>query len=260
MRRIGRWLVEYPLFIGFLLLCVAVYLAGAYGPAEPNPNNPDTVFDVLHVVYVLLAVVNTGALFLHLRGGLGGANLFNYFMMGLPQAGAIAFIAENMRPANASLFALLWLVYNFAIGTFILLSEVLVGCRMGLSLTRRRKNWVKEIEYFYLLLGGTSIVAGMSKLPNVNYHMDWLNIAAPLVLTFAVVVRLIKTRAEIAGWNTVRFYKNKPWYLRWLWELRRLSKQKIDWHAYFLERSTIKQANRPPVTPMSVGPESNEAD
>jgi hypothetical protein len=205
MRRIRRWLDEYPLLVLFLLGCGAFWLGSIprHEPAKVEFN--DETFQRIHWLYAVLVGLNTGVLIAHFRRRIGKWGLALYFLLGVPQFGVVLFLAEGLLSASVTLLSLLELVYIFGSAVFILLSEILVQLKLGLYLTRKRNEWVKEIEYAYLLLGGTSIIAGMNKLPNVM-QVKGLEIVAALVLTFAIVLRLIKTRAEIGKWNTLQFY------------------------------------------------------
>jgi len=199
------WVEEYPLLILFLLLCFAFWLWSIPKVQSAEFEFNDETFVQIHWVYGGLVGLNTVALIAHFRRWIGKWGLAFYFLMGIPQGGALLFVIEGLRPANVTLTSLLELVYIFGSATFILLCELLVQLKLGLYLTRKRTEWVKEIEYVYLLLGGASIVAGMNKLPNV-VQIKGLEVIGSLVLTFAIVLRLIKTRAEIGKWNTLAFY------------------------------------------------------
>jgi hypothetical protein len=52
-----------------------------------------------------------------------------------------------------------------------------------------------------LSLGSAGIIASVNRLPFVTGKIDSADLFAPLLLTTAVVIRFIKTRAEIGGWN-----------------------------------------------------------
>jgi hypothetical protein len=79
------------------------------------------------------------------------------------------------------------------------------GLRFGgwaARLTEKRgAKWIKELDYVYLGLGSLGIVGSISRLPAVGGHYTRLDLLGPIVLTTALVVRLVKTRAEIDGWN-----------------------------------------------------------
>jgi hypothetical protein len=70
------------------------------------------------------------------------------------------------------------------------------------SLTKLRgEKWVKEMDYFYLLIGAAGILMSVSRLEIISDRFSGLEILGPLVVTTALVIRLIKTRAEIGRWN-----------------------------------------------------------
>jgi hypothetical protein len=69
-------------------------------------------------------------------------------------------------------------------------------------LTRKRgENWTKEIDYLYLGIGSLGIVFSINRIDIVIGRFQGTDIIAPLLLTTAVVFRVIKTRAEIGGWS-----------------------------------------------------------
>jgi hypothetical protein len=204
-------------------ILVIIFVAGwvaFFGSAVPSANmvsaldDPNLAFDPsVHWFYLSWAALNFIMLLVHLARWLGGWLLTVYFSIGLFIG--MLFLGL-MRPQNVSFLTLLALAFNFGTTCLVLLSEMIVPMRFGVLLTRWWKNWVKEIEYVYVIMGGTGILAGMNKMPNVVGQVKWLNAASPLILTFAIVIKLIKTRAEVAGWNTQEFYKNQRKYdLSW---------------------------------------------
>ena len=61
------------------------------------------------------------------------------------------------------------------------------------------------MDYFYLTIGSTGVLASLNRIYFVTGRIKTTDMLAPLVLTCAVVIRFIKTRAEIAGWNKPDF-------------------------------------------------------
>jgi hypothetical protein len=53
----------------------------------------------------------------------------------------------------------------------------------------------------YLTIGAAGILASLNRIEFLTGRFEGVDIIAPLVLTTAVVIRFIKTRAEIGGWN-----------------------------------------------------------
>ena len=82
----------------------------------------------------------------------------------------------------------------------MLLSDVLLWRRK--TLTAWKKDWPKYIDYIYLGIGSVGILAALNRLDFVTDKYTNADVLAPLLLTAAVVFRLIKTRAEIGGWNS----------------------------------------------------------
>jgi hypothetical protein len=76
--------------------------------------------------------------------------------------------------------------------------------RKGLAayLTHKRgSKWIKEMDYVYLTLGAVGVVGSLNRTDLAGGHYTQLDLLGPLVLTTAIVIRLVKTRADIAGWN-----------------------------------------------------------
>lgn len=76
--------------------------------------------------------------------------------------------------------------------------------RFGLAayLTRKRgEKWIKELDYIYLGLGALGLLGSINRLNFGSEHYTRADIVGPIVVATALVVRLIKTRAEIGGWN-----------------------------------------------------------
>jgi hypothetical protein len=68
-------------------------------------------------------------------------------------------------------------------------------------LTRKRgPKWVKELDYVYLGLGAVGLFASLSKVEGVTGGCKKWDVLGPLIWATALVVRLLKTRAEIEGW------------------------------------------------------------
>jgi hypothetical protein len=111
--------------------------------------------------------------------------------------GFVAFYLENSAPIGVVLLFLI--VYS--VGLYIVLCDVLL---YGLAkwLTKKRgEKWVKELDYFYLMLGAVGIVGSLNKIEFITGRYSKYDIIAPLILATAVVIRFIRTRAEIGGWN-----------------------------------------------------------
>jgi hypothetical protein len=96
-------------------------------------------------------------------------------------------------------FAGQMLVYGMVLYVFI--GESLLW-GIAARLTRwRGEKWVKELDYIYLLLGAVGILGSVNRLEFVAGRFSRADLFGPLILTTAIVIRLIKTRADIGGWN-----------------------------------------------------------
>lgn len=93
---------------------------------------------------------------------------------------------------------------SYSIALFVALSELLMN-GVAAWLTRKRgANWTKEIDYVYLIIGAIGLIATVGQLPNVANKVSTPAAFGPFVVTTAIVLRAIKTRAEIGGWNKIR--------------------------------------------------------
>jgi hypothetical protein len=110
----------------------------------------------------------------------------------------IAFGSEP-EPVTLSQFVALLLCYGVVL--YVLLCDALM---LGFAdyLTRKRgEKWIKELDYLYLTMGALGVLGSVNRLELLSGRFSKADIFAPAVLTTAVVIRFIKTRAEINGWN-----------------------------------------------------------
>lgn len=112
------------------------------------------------------------------------------------------FVAEIFIPDNGILFRqLATLLIVYGISLYIILCDTML---LGLANWLTKKwgpNWVKAMDYPYLILGALGILMSASRLDIVTDRFSRIDILGPLVVTTAVVIRFVKTRADIAGWN-----------------------------------------------------------
>ena len=109
--------------------------------------------------------------------------------------------------AGAGLFACLAAALFF----FVFACDTLTS---GLAewLTRHRGElWVKEIDYVYLSLASLGIASAVFKLQKSRgltdlTLVDWFG---PIVLSLALALRLVKTRAEVNEWNKLSTWERK---------------------------------------------------
>jgi hypothetical protein len=120
------------------------------------------------------------------------------------------FVHTASRPTD--LWTLLASVIAMGMMLFVIGSELLTEHEWGRVLTKEvGEQWVKQMEYFYLLFGAVGVIGSLTKIPNISGHIAGLEIIYPLFITVAITIKLIKTRAEINEWNKESFYVNRPW-------------------------------------------------
>jgi hypothetical protein len=114
----------------------------------------------------------------------------------------LAFASIFLAPQTITLRQMSVNLVVYAAGLYALICD---GLRFGWAarLTKLRgEKWIKELDYVYLSLGALGILGSINKLDlNASGHYTRLDFLGPIVLTTALVVRLVKTRAEIGGWN-----------------------------------------------------------
>jgi hypothetical protein len=156
-------------------------------------------------------VFAAAALLIAVRPALLKYNAMRFFLLGvLTGAGAEVFaelyVHSNARVALDQLIAAL-ITYGASLYAG-LCGAVQRG--LGKRLTEwRGDKWAKELDYPYLFGGGLGLVISMNRLDTVSDHLAGIEIVGPLIVTTAIVIRLVKTRVEIAGWNRKEFY-NSP--------------------------------------------------
>lgn len=106
-----------------------------------------------------------------------------------------------IAPEPIALGRLAAVLFLYGALAFVLISTAL---QRGLAawLTRKRgEHWVKELDYLYLGIGSIGVLATVNRLPFITDKIEAGDLIAPVIITTAIVIRFIKTRAEIGGWN-----------------------------------------------------------
>jgi hypothetical protein len=185
------------------------YLGGLRGAASQRPGPlgehkhtraPDVdpiasgIFEHREVIYLILLIL----LVLHFFRQLNVQIVVVVSLLVMISMGAFAaFLYEPI----VYLSDVLLFIAVYGVALYVVLCEVL---QRGVAkwLTKKRgEKWVKEMDYFYLGFGLLGILGSVNKIDQINGRFSRLDLLAPLVLMTAVVIRFIKTRAEIAGWN-----------------------------------------------------------
>jgi hypothetical protein len=108
-------------------------------------------------------------------------------------------LARTREAMSVSELTSLLLLYGVSL--FVILGDILIGGLARYLTAKRGEKWTKELDYVYLSIGSLGIGGTLNKLDFLRGRSEWADVIAPLVLTTAIVIRFIKTRAEIEGWN-----------------------------------------------------------
>lgn len=92
-------------------------------------------------------------------------------------------------------------ILTYVVILFIVLSEILQGGAAKWLTTWRGPQWVKELDYVYLALGSAGLFLAVNQLSMSTAKLSVPVSFAPYALGTAIVIRAIKTRAEIGKWN-----------------------------------------------------------
>ena len=93
-------------------------------------------------------------------------------------------------------------VFVYAVSLFVVLSEVLTLFVGAPVLTRwRGEKWVKELDYVYFGFGSLGAVLAVNRMNAVGEKLMLSDLYVPVILASALVIRVIKTRAEINEWH-----------------------------------------------------------
>jgi hypothetical protein len=83
----------------------------------------------------------------------------------------------------------------------VALSEALPRGPAAQLTSWRGERWTKELDYLYLGLGVLGLTMSLGKIENVSDKFDAPGTLGAGLVATTLVLRTIKTRAEIAGWN-----------------------------------------------------------
>jgi hypothetical protein len=93
-------------------------------------------------------------------------------------------------------------VLAYAVSLFVVLSEALTLFGGAAILRRwRGEKWVKELDYVYFAFGSVGAILAVNRLNTIGEKLWLSDLYVPIVLASALVVRVIKTRAEINDWH-----------------------------------------------------------
>lgn len=116
----------------------------------------------------------------------------------LPNALTVYLIAGGY---TAGIGIVLIAFFGIGAGAFMLISDLLLWKLARWLNAKRGDKWIKEMEYIYLVLGCVGIAGLINRLDSIENRIASFEWAAPIVLSVAVALRFVKTRAEVNKWN-----------------------------------------------------------
>jgi hypothetical protein len=114
---------------------------------------------------------------------------------------SVTFIVLFFDKKVVSLVGWAGFLYVYSVALFIFISELLLWKGAKYLTEKRGSKWVKELDYIYLGLGAIGIFGSLSRVEGLPGRSTKFDILGPVILATALVLRFIKTRAEIAEWN-----------------------------------------------------------
>jgi hypothetical protein len=111
------------------------------------------------------------------------------------------FIVLARKPEPTPFTVVAGMVVLYGIVLFVILSDALLMGGAKVLTAKRGEKWIKEMDYLYLTIGAIGILMSVNRIDFLTGRFEGTDILAPLILTTAVVIRFLKTRADIGGWN-----------------------------------------------------------
>lgn len=131
--------------------------------------------------------------------------VYGYFVLFLMLAAVVFIFVLLSQREKVPLVHLLLLSLTYGAFLFVLICESLLwGLANRLTLWRG-EQWPKELDYFYIGIAALGVLLSVNRLEVISDKFIIPDVYAPVVLVTAIVLRIIKTRAEVGGWNKPGF-------------------------------------------------------
>jgi hypothetical protein len=133
---------------------------------------------------------------------LGGWSAYIYYATLVALGGSLGLrIVFVVNARRISFYDLTVWTIGYGAILFVFLSELLLAGGAQ-KLTRWfTPLWVKKLDYWYLAFAMVGLAWTINRLESVNQKIAVNDFAGPYVVATALVIRAIKTRAEINEWN-----------------------------------------------------------
>ena len=114
---------------------------------------------------------------------------------------ALSFVPMEFVKWKAHLVEVLMYTACWGILVFIFICEWLMRGGANRITEKRGEKWTKEIDYVYIALALVGVVGFLARAESFAERFERAHTLSALFLVTALVVRLVKTRAEINDWN-----------------------------------------------------------
>jgi hypothetical protein len=119
-------------------------------------------------------------------------------------ATALIFVVLSYAPEPIPFTVMAAVLVLYGVALFVVLNDVMLWGLASFLTAKRGEKWTKEMDYVYLTIGAAGIVLSINRIDFLTGRFERTDILAPLILATAVVIRFVKTRAEIGDWNKPR--------------------------------------------------------
>jgi hypothetical protein len=166
-----------------------------------DPGSPSLISSLIFMEYwqlIALIFAVLGPHFLVRKPSLGST-----LLGAVPAVLAIVVFMDILNVGRSDVHvvsAWLWLLL-YASSLFVVLSDILLGGGAAYLTRVRGETWVKELDYLFLSLGALGVFGTLNQSDILRGITEAKELIGSAILATAIVVRLIKTRAEIRGWN-----------------------------------------------------------
>jgi hypothetical protein len=150
----------------------------------------------------VVLIFAAGAVIIHFTGRLDKTAIILLTTLALLIVMLFGALAYSQEPTPFVRVASVLIAYGAVL--FVLLSELLLRGLAKFLTSKRGEKWTKEMDYFYLTLGILGIIGSLGRIQFLTGRFEKVDIIAPILLMTAVVIRFIKTRAEIGEWNKLQ--------------------------------------------------------
>jgi hypothetical protein len=123
-----------------------------------------------------------------------------FALLSIPVLIAIVLTGEPM-----SFYEMVRFLVTYGVSLYIVIGDILLMGGANYLTKVRGEKWAKEIDYIYLFFGCLGVIGTVNRIEVISGRTTAVDLVGPLVLTTAIIFRLLKTRVEIGEWNKPAF-------------------------------------------------------